>query len=184
MRNILMVLFALVLVATMGNAQVQTQSASDLYTVEVLGGSLAVEVGAAGEVTGLSPGFTYTLLPDNAGNLAYPVIPMINGGESGTPMEFGITTDPGVSVQVTFTLPTILTGQGMGTAISSSFGSQSLYCAETGELFNPNVPNTLSSGAGGGTFTLELGITVTIPPSTYPDIYQGVVVCTGVITGF
>jgi hypothetical protein len=179
-----MVLFALVLVATMGNAQVLTQTASDLYTVEVIGGSLAVAVGTAGEVTGLSPGFTYTLLPDVAGNLANAVIPIINGTEAGTPMEFDITADPGVAVQVTFTLPTILTGQGMGSSISCSFGSQSLYVVETGALLNPNVPNTLTSGAGGAGWTLDLGITVTIPPATLPDTYQGVVACMGVITGF
>jgi hypothetical protein len=185
MRNILIAVFALVLVATMANAQLASQAASALYTVNVIG-NLAIAANDAA-IDGISPGFTYTVNPDANGvfgGSGAPITPQITGNETATPMEFDVTADPGTAVQVTFELPTILTGTGIGGAIKCSFGPQSLYYAETGQLLNPNVPNTLLSGAGGaGQYTLWLGITFVVPANTATDLYQGVVSCTASITG-
>jgi hypothetical protein len=186
MRNILIAVFALVLVASLANAQLASSASSGLYTVEVVG-NLAVAAND-GEVTGLSPGYTYTVNPDVNGAFGgiggVPVTPQITGNEGATPMEFDVTADAGTTVQVTFELPTVLTGQGIGGALKCSFGPQSLYYAETGQLLNPAVPNVLTSGAGGGgQYTLFLGMTVVIPGNTATDIYQGVVSCTASITG-
>jgi hypothetical protein len=185
MRNILIAVFALVLLASLAHAQLASQAASALYTVEVVG-NLAIAAND-GEVDALSPGYTYTVNPDAAGAFGgsgAPITPQITGNEAATPMEFDVTADAGTAVQVTFELPTVLTGQGVGGALKCSFGAQSLYLAETGQLLNPAVPNVLTSGAGGaGTYTLFLGITVVVPANTATDIYQGVVSCTASITG-
>jgi hypothetical protein len=141
------------------------------------------------------------------------VTPIINGAEAGIPMNFQITVTGAASVAVSFELPSVLTGTGAGyssslggssngTGLYGGTGNDYLVCSFSptslfrdlvtdgyttvstgGSSYNPNVTNVFNVGNAGGTVTLWLGITVTVPANAPDDTYEGVVACSAIVTG-
>jgi len=193
MRNILIAVFAVVLVCSMANAQWTTQGAAAYYYVSTVG-AVTVAASASGEIINLSPGYTYTVNPDpnfDPGDPGMAITPMITGSEEVSAiMNFTVASDVGGAIVVTFDLPTQLVGSGEGDygfnggVIPCTFSPTSLYVDPGGVLLNPNVPNTLNTTSAVPELNLYLGITVTVPPGTVPDKYRGVVTCTAAVSGF
>jgi hypothetical protein len=178
MRNLLLVVFALVLVfamATNGSAQ-SSISAANAFVATVQS-TLALS-GGDGAIGPLSGGFTYTLDADI--NAAQHVTPLVNGSEDGTPLQMVITSDAGTAVEVTYGLPTVLIGA--SGALRCSFASNSAMCEETASRYNPNAPFVITVGSG-NTATLDLGMTVVVPPGALAEDYTGMVTCTVALTG-
>jgi len=201
MRNLLLVVFAVVLVFSMNQvvrAQ-QNASADALIEVDVIGG-LTITANQGITISNLTPGYTYTLNPDPASDVGgftggtNAVVPMINGTETGAAADFALATTSGTpeNVVVSFTLPAVLVangvsgGSGTGGTLAISFSPTSAVVIDAatgtnGQIFNPNVPTTIPVGIAG--CDVWLGCTVTVPATSYPDSYFGIVVCTASITG-
>lgn len=179
MRKAMVVLFALAMVFAMsntGNAQI-VSTGSEQFTVDVLNGLTIAMSG--GDMTQLVAGYTYTLNPDV--NAAFHVSPFISGAEDGNPLNINVATSPGVSFELTLDLPTSLAGS--VNSLSCSFNANSMIRTEDGALYNPNVPNVISTGLA-GTADLWLGITVTVPKYALDgDAYVGTVVATANAVG-
>lgn len=177
----LLIAFALVfaLACTSIAQPVSTASSGATFTASVTG-TLTI-VASAGTIDNLSRGYTYTLIADP--NATVLVTPVINGAETGLPMNFAITGDPGGFVQMDFDLPTSLIGANAGN-LPCSFNSVALFWEETGRYFDPNGPVVIQLGTGAAA-TCDLGITVTVPVNAAGggDTYAGTVTCLASITG-
>ncbi|HLX12041.1 MAG TPA: hypothetical protein VKS81_04435 [Bacteroidota bacterium] len=123
MRNLFLIVLAVVLVGAMANAQT-TATAAEYYTVGVAG-DVTFTTTAPGQLDNLSKGYTYTLNPDQYVFTASGVpggqsdgtgvvTPSINGGEAGVPMNFVLQVTGAGSVAVSFELPSVLTGSQQG----------------------------------------------------------------------
>jgi hypothetical protein len=212
MRNLLLVLFALVVVVGMSHiakAQSvgQNSSADALVEVDVIGDVTVTSV-AGILMDNLTPGFTYTLSPD-AGSVSsgttegggFAITPMINGNEAGTAADFNIVSSAATSVEnvsVTFTLPTILvangvtsgsgsaTSTGSGQTIPITFGPSSALLVNTAGPTNGVYinPNVPNTiPVPASGIDIFLGCTVAVPATAAADQYFGVVICTAALTG-
>lgn len=176
MRNLMLVVFALVLVVGMANAQMVPASSAQ-YAVVV---SNALTVAPTdGEIDGLVAGYTYTIDPDV--NNPYPIAPVISGNEAiSSLVDFEVTATDAMGVEVTFDLPKILVGPN-GT-MPCSFATNSVMCEETGARYNPNAP--FPWFVAGADAHLDLGITVQVPKDVLDgDQYNGIVTMTVAPTG-
>lgn len=164
MRNVMLVLFALLLVASVSHAQgVYTATGPWIASIT---NQMLVEVGE-GDISGLAPGATYTLNPQDGVD---PVVTPNTGNEDGTAMTIDVTTNPGAAFELTFNLPTQLIGDVQ--SVGCFFGPQSLYRVDNGGLLNPNVPNVISTGIAGEAHFL-LGISVVVPKDALEGDYTG-----------
>ncbi|GEM_PF-6448400 len=127
-----------------------------------------------GNIGNLSRGYLYTLNPDP--NAPFPVTPVINSDEDGNALRLVIRALPGVPVQVHFTLPTILTGDGPG-MMPCSFSTNSVFIEETNHRHNPNLPFFVSAGVD-STITMHLGLSTSTEGSISDDyVYSAAVAC-------
>jgi hypothetical protein len=197
MRNLLVVLFALVLVASVSFAQTTIGqgaiAAEGIFGATVVGGTLEIAVNnspcdlGAGNFT-LVPGETYTL--DPISGAVFPD-PTGVGGNVVAPLEFTLTGAGAapMTVQISFILPHYLVGTGgVGTFLPCSFDANAAYVVPTGAWgdpgypANPNAPFNVDVLAG-GTTAIELGITVQVPTNAGDDTYQGTVLCNAAVIG-
>jgi len=212
MRNLLLVLFALVVVVGMSHVAKaqsvgQNSSADALVEVDVIGDVTVTSVQGI-LMDNLTPGFTYTLSPD-AGSVSsgttetggFAITPMINGNEAGTAADFNIISSAATSVEnvsVSFALPTVLvangvtggsgsaTSNGSGNSLPITFGPQSALVVNTAGPTNGILfnPNVPTTIAVPASgIDIFLGCTVTVPGNASSDQYFGVVVCTAALTG-
>lgn len=181
MRNVLIAVFAIVLVVAFANAQTTSSTATDVYTIETAGTGVTVSASAPADITDLQGGYTYTVTPlDDGTAILTPAD--VTGNQDVSPFQWEIDTDPFTNLTVSFVLPTVLVGTLDGApALHCSFGPQSLIIEGSGAVYNPNVANTIFNTTG--TLLMDLGITVTIPPGAVADAYTGNVTCQASITG-
>lgn len=198
MRNILIVLFAMVFVMSFANAQTGSVAISDAqFQVTMLGGGITIDA-QDGVIENLAPGYTYTADPLAAlggyggTGIWTGVSPLIRGDETYSQgMQFIVTVGNDGNYDVSFVLPTELSesgvpgGSGLGFApMPCSFGARAGYNEMNTTYFNPNVTNVMWF-QGGISANLDLGITVTTPAVAPVDdvTWVGSVVCTVAITG-
>ena len=158
---------------------VVTASAGATYTASLNG--VLTNVASAGTIDNLNRGYTYTLSPDP--NAFVPVTPIINGAETGVPMVFALSADPGGFVQMDFQLCSNLIGANAGN-LPCSFNAMSVFWEETGRYYDSNGPVVIQIGQF-GIATIDLGITVTVPINAAggADTYTGTVTMLASITG-
>lgn len=129
-----------------------------------------------GELSGLAAGHEYTLHPRDPGI----VRGMYSGNERGTPMrlvvDFGLEPHP-TNFRLRFTLPRSFVGATRG-SLPSQFGDGSAYWLEGDVSWNPHEPSPDMIVPAGGIVNVLLGITVSVPDSTYPDDYTATVAAT------
>ncbi|GEM_PF-3877079 len=141
------------------------------FLVSVTGPSLlSIETGEA-LLENLHQGMIYRVIPDPG---VSPSINPITDAEAATPATIIVRGDSGMTVQMSFVLPSLMLGE-TGT-ISCSFDSASLYYASTGESVNPNAPFVFTLDST-GIETFYIGITTTISPYAYPENYEGSAIC-------
>jgi hypothetical protein len=180
MKNIMLVVFALVLVSSMALAQ---SSVVTTISIDAASATLAL-VNVDGGAQGVIRGVSYTVVEDPYTPAA--VISPIKNGETATDVGVDITGDLSSSIVVDFDLPSELLGDG-GTTMAITFpssGPGSGVRIETGGFFNPNVSNTFSLG-NLGLCGLRLGYTFTVPANTAiaADHYIGNILVTAYYTG-
>jgi hypothetical protein len=86
------------------------------------------------------------------------------------------------TVEVSFTLPPVMTGPGAGEVALSFSAADAVYSTTQspagGVPFDPRVPFTLPAGGGGGWNWVFLGGAALAPPSAPQGTYQATIVIT------
>ncbi len=130
---------------------------------------LGPDQNADGELDNLSPGKTYTLSVRPRG-----ISPIVNGQEAGSPVIASLDYfDPGLAIIVTCSLPDSLRGEN-SLSLPCWFSSTSALDQSTGELWDPHLPHGIVLDTTGSRL-LEVGITLSVPESTPPGSYSGVI---------
>ncbi|MBI1805763.1 MAG: hypothetical protein HYR76_01775 [Ignavibacteria bacterium] len=160
------------------SAQLATGSATSQISVTPAGIGLTLS-SVDCDVSDVIRGVTYNVIFDPAGGAS--IIHPADNGEATSDLGVDIVGDPSQNLVVLFELPASLSGS--AGAIPISFGSTSGVRVEDGALFNPNIRNTFNSGTG-GTVSLRLGFTFTVPASALSgDSYFGTILTTAAFTG-
>ena len=181
MKNIMLVVLALVLVSSMALAQ---SAAITTITINAAATALGV-VNSDGGVDAVLRGVSYTVVYDPYAG-ASTVIPNNNGELPNGDVGVDISGDVATNVVVEMSLPDHLLGTG-GTTMAIAFpatGPGGGVRVETGGFFNPNVNNTFNLGSG-GTCNLRLGYVFTVPANINiaGDAYVGQILTNAYYTG-
>jgi hypothetical protein len=181
MKNIMLVVLALVLVSSMAFAQ---SAAITTITINAAATALGV-VNSDGGVDAVLRGVSYTVVYDPYAG-ASTVMPNNNGELPNGDVGVDISGDVATNVVVEMSLPDHLLGTA-GTSMAIAFpatGPGGGVRVETGGFFNPNVNNTFNLGSG-GTCNLRLGYMFTVPTNVNiaGDAYVGQILTNAYYTG-
>jgi hypothetical protein len=134
-----------------------------------------------GEIKNLSKGHAYTLDPNP--NDSISVTPIVNGTETGTPMEIKVDGIPGSWVFVDFILPTSLVDTISGRQIPCFFSTNSAYWGNLDTTWNPN-DSVVTTIDGSGVLPIHLGISVSVPDTAIEGTYKAEVGVVAYYSGF
>jgi len=182
MKRVLMILFAMVLVAGFANAQ--TTAASSI-TVSV-GADLVVAEATAGDFGEVAGGTVYTIAP--SGDKVPPGPGNGGSAEVVDPVQWTIDGQGNAAVKITFLLTDRLIGDGGG-VIPVSYTSQSAGWNDlddptaTMALFDPRVGTTVYLDDAGHA-SVYLGAVLSVPTAAPTGTYTSSVALNASYTGF
>jgi hypothetical protein len=212
MRNLMLVVFALVLVVAMTNVGMAQSSSSsgEVAQATVLGAGILNTPTAPLDFGTVVGGYTYVwdvssstgleeVRDGDAGSLI--AAPPAGFAQGAGVAEWDITTTSTGNldaVTITFALPSYLKGTGanglgVGGKLPISFNATSAYVGLVGQTagpalglagnaFDPNSPYTTSIDGTNGT-GIYLGGALTVPGNATDDIYVATIICTAAISG-
>jgi type IX secretion system substrate protein len=125
-----------------------------------------------GELHYLHPGYTYKLLARSSDDST--ITPLVDAAQWGAPVQILLSGSAGAAFQFHFHLPTGLTN--CNDMLPCSFASDAIYWEQKNSLLDPNLPQTLVADST-GKITLDLGMTVTVPPNLRHCDYWAYVGC-------
>jgi len=182
MKRVLMILFAMVLVAGFANAQ---STAASSITVGV-GADLVVAEGSAGDFGEVAGGVIYTVAP--SGDKVPPGPGNGGAAEVVTPVQWTIDGQGDAAVKITLLLTDRLIGDGGGlipvSYTSQSGGWNSLGDpAATMDLFDPRIGTTVYLDDAGHA-DVYLGAVLSVPTGAPTGTYTSSVALNASYTGF
>jgi hypothetical protein len=111
---------------------------------------------------------TYTLTPDSASGT---IEPRINGSEYGTVARLTMFVDSGATGALSWVLPaSFARDDETADPLPCSFAPGSIVIRETGQRIDPHAESAVAIGHR-CKITVDIGVTVTIPPGTPPGTY-------------
>jgi len=126
-----------------------------------------------GYVNALHPGVTYTLLPVAKGDTLVEPYSEWDGWWA-VPMVFTISALPYEEFLVAFSIAGNVNA--CGESISASFAGDALWWEEAGRYLDPRNPQLITVDSS-GKVTLNLGITLTLPPGAESSLFDILVYC-------
>lgn len=128
--------------------------------------------GTDGDMNNLSRGYTYSLTPNTSPST---ITPLVTGREQGRTAQLQTDVGSGATVRVVFTLPSNLIADNENYLIPCRFRSDAVYVEETGERFDPNLPDTIALGSS-CSLTLDMGMTVSVPSGAVTGGYTAQII--------